>query len=295
MYLGDGVSVAIVARMNSSRLPGKCILPLADDECSLSIVHASAGLLVPDEQIHVLTTTDSSDDPIKSFCDDRKINCFRGHREYVLDRLYDYFLYHDTHTIIYWGADCPLMDENLYRGAYKLFKQKNLHYLSNYDPPTYPEGYDINIISKECLMGCYTSALTPSQRINPFLSALLNPKKWKIGNIENSKNLSNHHWSLDFAEDLKFVRAIVKSLHEHNLRPSIENIFYILNMDEKLKNLDLNLQRPIQKNGFLNSPNIIDEIQADINFLKSKKLMSDKITNKKIDIEISKLQTIIGV
>ena len=295
MSLGDGVSIAIIARMNSSRLPGKCLLPLVNKECSLGIVIESALLLVPIEQVHVLTTVDSSDDPIDSFCDERNINCFRGHPTYVLDRLHDYFLDYDAQTIIYWGADCPLMDKSLVSEAYGLFVQNKFQYLSNYDPPTYPEGYDINVISKECLMGCYTSALTPSQRINPFLHALLNPKKWKLGNIENQQNLSKHHWSLDFPEDLEFVQMALKSLRSFDLRPSIENMTFILENDNRLKELDSNLQRPIQTNGFLNSPNVLKEIETDIRFLKTERLISDKQTKQNIDNEISKLQTLMEI
>ena len=44
-------------------------------------------------------------------------------------------------------GDCPLVDSQMLDNLLKKFQNENLDYLSNNNPPTYPDGFDIEIFN----------------------------------------------------------------------------------------------------------------------------------------------------
>ena len=80
--------VAIIqARMSSSRLPGKVLLPLVEKPVLAHVIERlSYSRMI--EKIVVATSVDSSDDSIADFCHENNISCYRGSLEDVLDRYY---------------------------------------------------------------------------------------------------------------------------------------------------------------------------------------------------------------
>jgi spore coat polysaccharide biosynthesis protein SpsF len=78
--------VAIIqARMSSSRLPGKVLMPIAGKPLLWHIVHR-LGLCRTVDRVAVATSTEPGDDAIEEFCSGAGISCVRGPLENVLDR-----------------------------------------------------------------------------------------------------------------------------------------------------------------------------------------------------------------
>lgn len=287
------VIITIIARLGSKRLPRKCLLPIFKNENSLDVIYKSALKVTSAKNIYVLTTKKRIDDEIENYCRKKDVLVKRGNSKFVLNRLYNCLKKINFDALVYWGADAPLMDYDIVNEALESFFKNNYDYLNNYNPPTFPEGYDINILSKSCLIGCYENALTPSQRINPFMHAFINRDIWKVGNFVYKINLSNQHWSLDYPDDYKFIKHVAYELKRKRTKFSIDNILKLINSNTKVSDLNHKLIRPIQINGFLNSPNIINEIKEDIFFLKS--LISNKKNINRIKYlnEINKLSKVI--
>jgi spore coat polysaccharide biosynthesis protein SpsF len=78
--------VAIVqARMSSSRLPGKVLMPIAGKPLLWHVVHRLRQCRTVD-RIAIATSTDVGDDAIESFCAAEAVTCVRGSLTNVLDR-----------------------------------------------------------------------------------------------------------------------------------------------------------------------------------------------------------------
>ena len=252
----------IVARMGSSRVPGKTMLDIngiSVIERIIRNVRCASGL----DSLIVATTSHPRDDAIEEASSRLGINCHRGDPENVLDRVFVAALSEDADVIVEIGGDCPFIGPDVLEPAIEYFHSNDYDYLSNYDPPTYPEGFDINIITIKALARAYKDALAPSQRIHPFSYLSFHPSLFKIGNAEYpGEDLSRFHWSLDFPEDITFIRRVYHLLGD--TLPSIIGILDCIERDEELKLMHNQLLRPPSNHAFWSAPSIIRDMNKDI-------------------------------
>jgi spore coat polysaccharide biosynthesis protein SpsF len=103
-------AIAIIqARMSSTRLPGKVLLPLAGRPILWHIVQRARACKEVDEVV-VATSTDPSDDQLVRFCQDSDIEFHRGSLSNVLSR-YTKILGEKPHDYcVRITGDCPLID-----------------------------------------------------------------------------------------------------------------------------------------------------------------------------------------
>lgn len=103
-------AIAIIqARMSSTRLPGKVLLPLAGKPMIWHIVERARACKLVDVVI-VATSVEASDDPLASFCADSDIPCFRGSLDNVLSRFVEILKTHPADFFVRITGDCPLID-----------------------------------------------------------------------------------------------------------------------------------------------------------------------------------------
>ena len=99
------------------------------------------------------------DDIIEQISKESKVECFRGDSEKVLDRVFLAAQKYSADIVVEIGGDCPFISSDIIDPAIEYFLNNNFDYLCNYEPPTYPEGFDINIIKIEALEKAYKNAL----------------------------------------------------------------------------------------------------------------------------------------
>lgn len=109
------IIVIIQARMGSSRLPGKVLMPLYNKPVLQYVVERSQKILGVDEVI-VATSTLIGDDPIEVWCRENGITCFRGSEEDVLSRYYECASQFQPQYVIRVTADCPYVDYDMGSG-----------------------------------------------------------------------------------------------------------------------------------------------------------------------------------
>jgi spore coat polysaccharide biosynthesis protein SpsF len=102
-------AIAIIqARMSSSRLPGKVMLPLAGRPMVWHVWNRAIRCKEVEEVI-VATSTDISDDAIALFCEKQDIGCYRGSLDNVLDRFLGVIDEYPSEYIVRITCDCPLI------------------------------------------------------------------------------------------------------------------------------------------------------------------------------------------
>ncbi|MES2730216.1 MAG: acylneuraminate cytidylyltransferase, partial [Bacteroidota bacterium] len=97
----------IQARMSSSRLPGKVLLPLAGKALICRMVERVQRAKLCG-QVVVAITTDPADDVLEEICLQEGLTCFRGHPLDLLDRHYQAAVQYEADVILKIPSDCPL-------------------------------------------------------------------------------------------------------------------------------------------------------------------------------------------
>ncbi len=105
------------------------------------------------DQIVIATTTEKKDDIIAELANASNVSFFRGSEKDLLDRHYKAGLQYNADIIIKIPSDCPLSDPKIVDRViqYYLDNENRFDYVSNYHPPTFPDGLDVEIIPMKIL------------------------------------------------------------------------------------------------------------------------------------------------
>ena len=77
---------------------------------------------------------------------------------------------------------------------------------------TYPSGTEVEIMSLETLEKAWNEATTLDEKEHVTPYVYLNPNKFKIKILDLEQDLSGYRWSLDYENDLKVIREIIKNI-----------------------------------------------------------------------------------
>lgn len=230
------VIAIIQARMGSSRLPGKVLMPIGEKPMLAHVVERTR-LADTIGRVVVATTTDSLDDPIVELCEARSFEYYRGSMYDVLDRYYQAAALFGAETIVRITADCPLIDPQVIDRTVEAFfgtpKTEDfiltplgkspvgcehifpVDFAANRLPPpfgrTYPIGLDTEVCSMQGLETAWQEANEKHQRehVMPFFYDHL--ERFKVLLVNHSQDYGNLRWTVDTPADLELVRKIFSS------------------------------------------------------------------------------------
>ena len=104
------IGCIIQARMGSSRLPGKTLMKLDENDSTLDFVIKQISFSKLIDKIVIATTNLQQDDIIEKNAAKRRIDCYRGSSDDVLDRYYQCAKIYSIPIILRIPADKPLID-----------------------------------------------------------------------------------------------------------------------------------------------------------------------------------------
>ena len=250
--------VAIIqARMSSTRLPGKVLLPLAGKPVLWWI--AKRALLAEFVDVAVIATTwDSKNDPINGFCnyegvfDDIDKGCvlyrYTGKENDVIGRVIAAANFRRADIVVDITADCPAIDpkhiDKLIKKL-KMLKDQNLDYVSNdVVSRSWPDGLDIQVYWTDALIKC---------------KRLFNPQQHCGWNIAQHPEVFNiHHWrarpsmrwpelglTLDTLEDYEMLKVLFDKFGKDDSGFSAETVIKFLKKNrEYITNADVRRKTP---------------------------------------------------
>lgn len=156
--------IIIQARMNSSRLPGKVLKPLAARPLLTHVVERCKRAQKADV-VAVATSTERSDDPIAALCKHDDIFCIRGPLDDVLARYVRAGEETGAERIVRITADCPLVDPRVIDSCITTHETSSADYVSNVNPVrTFPHGLDVEVFSFKALETAAREAYAPYDR-----------------------------------------------------------------------------------------------------------------------------------
>ena len=206
--------IIVQARMTSTRLPGKVLLPLAGEPMLTRLIERLRRVRRADG-IVVATTTNATDDPIAALCAQLGVPCHRGSEHDVLSRYADAARLHGADTVVRITSDCPLIDPALIDQVIAAYEEGGIDYVSNMLPPTWPYGMAVEVFSAAALAQAHAEATQAAERehVTPFL--YWHPERYRLRNVASPVDLSQHRWTVDTPEDYALVSRLF-----HHLMPT---------------------------------------------------------------------------
>ena len=202
----------VQARMGSTRLPGKVLMEVIEGKPVLYYVINQLKYCKSFEKLIIATTTLPEDDKIVQFCIDNNVNYFRGDPKNVLERHYRCAEKFSLSTIIRMPSDKPLLDPEVVDKVVETFNTNYYDYVTNFLPPTFPSGTEVEVLSFDSLKKSWEKATLPSEKEHVTTYIYNHRDDFKIFNVVNSENLSSFRWAVDKIEDLRLVREIVSRM-----------------------------------------------------------------------------------
>lgn len=132
--------IFIQARMTSSRLPGK-VLKCINGIPILVRIYKRISRSQLANNVVVITSEHVTDDQICDVCQDYKIPFLRGHSTDLLDRHFKVANILGSDYVFKIPSDCPFSDPAIIDAVIAL--APDYDYVSNYHPPTFPDGLDV--------------------------------------------------------------------------------------------------------------------------------------------------------
>lgn len=230
----------IQARTGSSRLPGKVMYPVLGRPLLLHMVDRvrrarRCGTVV------VATTVLREDDVIVDLCRQSGIPVMTGHPTDLLDRHVQVGAEYDAEAVVKIPSDCPLIDPSVIDRVIGHFESGAFDYVSNLHPATYPDGNDVEIMSMHALAIAWKNAVRPLEREHTTPFFWENPSAFVLGNVVWETGLDysmSHRWTLDYEEDLVFIRTVIEKLAP--VRPSftLHDILTLLSVEPELTRIN---------------------------------------------------------
>lgn len=194
------------ARMGSVRLPNKVMRKMG----GIPMIELMLGRLSNAsriDQIVLATSDDPKNIPLVEHVRSLGYEVFCGSENDVLDRFYRAALHYEADAVIRVTGDCPLIDPRLVDAVIAEYQKGGVDYVSNIEPPTFPDGLDVEIFSFDALEKSAKTAVKPNERehVTPLMraSGLL-----KRGNVAHTVDCSAERWTVDEPADFEVVEAI---------------------------------------------------------------------------------------
>ncbi len=226
--------VAVVqARMGSSRLPGKVAQAVAGGtllERMVERVRAARSL----DEVVVATTRRPEDAAIVEICRPLRVPVYTGHPTDLLDRHLHAARVTGAEVVVKIPSDCPLIDPRIIDRVVGFYREHaaRFDFVSNLHPATYPDGNDVEVLPLSVLELADREAKRPHEREHTTPFVWDQPERFRIGNVawERGHDYSmSHRFTVDYAEDLAFVRAVFGALHAPGAEPfSLDDILHLL-------------------------------------------------------------------
>lgn len=206
-------AVIVQARMGSSRLPGKVLEPLGSKTALAHCLDRCAKIPGVDVVVCAVPRHDA-DTPVAEEAAALGYEVSRGSETDVLKRYADAARQVSATRVMRVTSDCPFIDPDICGQVVELLDASRADYACNNMPPGLPHGLDCDVFSADLLYSADRLARNPYERehVTPWLRT--HPHLTRANLTGPGGVLARLRWTLDYPEDLAFVRAVYDELGE---------------------------------------------------------------------------------
>lgn len=235
------IGAIIQARMSSSRLPNKVLMPLpyGGDVCVLQQVirRVSKSKLI--NQVIVATSNNVEDEKIASIAELEKVPCYKGSLDNVLDRFYNAALNFDLDIIVRITSDNPCIDSNILDEVIKNHLETDADYTSTSLHNKFPVGIGCEVINFTALKNSFLNASEKYEKehVTPFIYKSC-PDEFNINGYSTNQDNSNLRVTLDTPQDYALLCSVYDFLYDKNHFFTLEDILELFDKKPWLKTIN---------------------------------------------------------
>jgi spore coat polysaccharide biosynthesis protein SpsF (cytidylyltransferase family) len=238
------IVAAIQVRMDSTRLPGKALVEVEGRPLLWHIVNRLRFTRSVD-QIVIATSREPDDAPIRDFASKHSIPCYGGSKLDLIGRIYNSALYAEAHALVRITGDCPLTDPGVVDEMVHVFlnRSDDVDYITNDMPPTYPDGLDVEVYSVATLKRLHDEITDPFFREWFPLYLKDHKKSFRSHNVNCLEDLSSLRWTVDYEEDLLFVREVYRRLYRDRKIFTMKDVLELIKAEPEIAEINKNHTR----------------------------------------------------
>ena len=211
------IVATIEARMTSSRLPGKVLLPALGRSM---LAHLTQRLkAVPSiDEIVLATTINAADDVLEDFANKDGISIFRGSEADVMGRVIGAAESAQADVVVEITGDCPIIDPDLVEQTIRVFARNTAVYCANSFISSYPDGMDVQVFTLDALKRSAAMTDDPLDREHVSRHIVQHPELFPHVYLIAPPSL---HWpglglTLDEPADYDLIRKLIEHFGESN-------------------------------------------------------------------------------
>jgi spore coat polysaccharide biosynthesis protein SpsF (cytidylyltransferase family) len=164
------------------------------------------------DRVVVATTVGAIDDPVAALVEASGAGLTRGSEDDVLSRYVQAAREHAADVIVRITADCPLTDPNVVDTVIAARARAGADYASNVEPPTFPEGFDCEVFTAECLRRVDQEATLAYEREHVTVRVREHLTEYRTEHVAHIPDLSWMRLTVDVPADLERVARLLDSL-----------------------------------------------------------------------------------
>jgi spore coat polysaccharide biosynthesis protein SpsF len=221
------VVATIEARMGSSRLPGKTLLPILGRpmlELLLERVRPAAGV----DRVVVASSTEVADHAIADLCARLDVACHRGSEHDVRARILDAVREHRADILVKLTGDNPLVHHRLVESMLERFLASDCDLVTNgameysrvwHEERTFPVGLNVQVLRVASLEDAAARFPDSPYKEHVTLDILAHPEIYHLEAFHAQGEFAALHrpqwrFTVDTEADLAFVRAVFQALYQ---------------------------------------------------------------------------------
>lgn len=220
---GRRLGAALVARMSSSRLPGKVLTEVAGRPLLQYTLERLQRCGVPLD-IVLATSTDPGDDALEAFAGEAGIPCVRGSLEDVAGRFLKAVEATGREAVFRVNGDSPLIEMELFRRAAAEYERSGPDLVTNIMPRLYPPGVSVELIKASTYRDAYAEITEPDDREHVTRFLYRQRDRFRIVNLEPEAPYGDLHLAVDTADDLAAFGAAVGRMERPHWEYGLDEI-----------------------------------------------------------------------
>lgn len=212
------IIATIEARMTSSRLPGKVLLPAAGQPMLWHLVQRLRSVASLAD-IVIATTVNATDDPIVDFAKRNGVSVHRGSEADVLARVVGAGQAAQADVLVEITGDCPVIDPDLVEQTIRTFLAHDSDYVSNSIVRSYPDGMDTQVMKFGALQRSAELTSDPLDREHVSRFIYQHPEMFSLVHVVAPPSLT---WpelglTLDEPNDYDLLKALIEGFPDNQL------------------------------------------------------------------------------
>jgi spore coat polysaccharide biosynthesis protein SpsF len=202
--------IFIQARMSSARFPGKMLAPFAGRPLIAQVLERFREFDLH-SRVVVLTSIDSTDDPLADFVASRcSVPVFRGDLDNVVARFQSALAEYPCEWFVRISGDSPLIDASLVHAMIG-FSDHNKDVVSNVVRRTFPPGQSVECVRSDVFRTLDSKKLTSDQREHVTKVFYDRPHDWRVRSVIcEDPSWMGVRMVVDHLDDLRALEAGVK-------------------------------------------------------------------------------------